>query len=99
VSNEKVTYGNGTKRKYLTSKSTQMMYNVVEELSKLRITFPFTEDLVKIPQQRHKILKLLDDPFERTEVVVTSPKQSQISLTAKLRGKFHPCTFQLKIMM
>jgi hypothetical protein len=41
VSNEKVTDGNGTKRKHLASSSTQMTYNVVEDLSKLRITFPF----------------------------------------------------------
>jgi hypothetical protein len=74
VSNEKVTDGNGTKRKHLVSNSTQMMYNVVEDLSKLRINFPFTE-VVKIPQQRQNILKLFDDPSERDEAVITSPKQ------------------------
>jgi hypothetical protein len=39
----------------------QMMYNVVDDLRKLRITLPFTE-VVKIPQQRENILKLLDEP-------------------------------------
>jgi hypothetical protein len=48
VSSEKVTNGNGTKRKHLASSSTQMTYNVVEDLSKLRINFSFTE-VVKIP--------------------------------------------------
>jgi hypothetical protein len=59
VSNEKVTYG--TKMQHMASRSTQMTYNFVEDLSKLRITLPFME-VVKIPQQRHNILKLLDDP-------------------------------------
>jgi hypothetical protein len=51
-----------------------MIYNFVENLSKIRITLPFTE-VVKIPQQRENILRLLDDPFEKEEVVVTSLKQ------------------------
>jgi hypothetical protein len=55
--------GIGSKRKRMMSNSTQMTYNVVEDLSKLRITLPFTE-VVKIPHQRENILKLLDDPFE-----------------------------------
>jgi hypothetical protein len=55
--------GIGSKMKHMTSNSTQMKYNVVEDLSKLRITLPFTE-VVKIPQQRENILKLLDDPYE-----------------------------------
>jgi hypothetical protein len=46
--------------------------------------------VVKIPQQRENILKLLDDPSEREEFVVTSPKQSQNQSTAKLRGKIPP---------
>jgi hypothetical protein len=87
MSNEKVTVG--TTRKPIAISSTQMMYNVMEDLSKLRITLPFTE-VVKIPQQRKNILKLLDDPSKRTEVVVTTPKQNQISSTAKLRGKIPP---------
>jgi hypothetical protein len=89
VSNEKVTDSVGSKRKHLTSKSTQMTYNVMEDLSKLRITFPFIE-VVKIPQERQKKLKLLDDPFEREEVVVTSPKQIQRHSTTKLIGKILP---------
>jgi hypothetical protein len=87
--NEKVTDIIGSKRQHLMSNSTQMTYNVVEDLSKLRINFPFTE-VVKIPQQRHNILKLFDDPSKRTEAMVTSPKQSQIQSTAKLRGKLPP---------
>jgi hypothetical protein len=46
-----------------------MTYNVIEDLIKLRITLPFTE-VVKIPHQRENILKLLDDPYERAEVVL-----------------------------
>jgi hypothetical protein len=56
-----VTYSVGSKKQHLTSNSTQMTYTVVEDLSKLWINFPFTE-VVKIPQQRQNILKLLDDP-------------------------------------
>jgi hypothetical protein len=71
------------------SKYTHMKYNVVEELSKLRITLPFIE-VVKIPQQRENILRLLDDPSEKVEVVVTSRKQSQNKSIIKLRGKIRP---------
>jgi hypothetical protein len=56
------------------SNSTHMIYNVVKDLSKLRINLPFTK-VVKIPQQRENILRLLDDPSEKAEVVVTSLKQ------------------------
>jgi hypothetical protein len=69
-----VTDSVGRKRKHMTSKSIEMIYNVIEDLSKLRITFPFMK-VVNIPQQRENILKLLDDPFEREEAIVTSPKQ------------------------
>jgi hypothetical protein len=89
VLNEKVIDENGTKRKHLASNSTQMTYNVMEDLSKLRINFPITE-VVKIPQQRHNILKLFDDPYERDEAIVTSTKQRQSSSTTKLRGKILP---------
>jgi hypothetical protein len=89
VSNEKVKNGNGTKRQHLASSSTQMTYNVMEDLSKSRITFPFTK-VVKIPQQRHNILMLLDDPYESVEAVITSPKQSQSPTIAKVRGKIPP---------
>jgi hypothetical protein len=51
-----------------------MTYNGVEDFSKRRINLPFTE-VLKIPQQKENILKLLDDPYERGEVVVTNPKQ------------------------
>jgi hypothetical protein len=66
-----------------------MTYNVMEDLSKLRITLPFTE-VVKIPQQRKNILNLLDDQSERTKDVVTNPKHSQSPLIAKLRCKILP---------
>jgi len=49
----------------------------------------FTE-LVEITKQREKILKLLDDPSERAEEVVTSPKQIPSQSTTKLRGKIPP---------
>jgi len=62
-----------------------MKYNLVEDLSKLRITLPFIE-MVKIPQQRENILRLLDDPSEKMEVVI-SPKQRKKKSTVKLRGK------------
>jgi hypothetical protein len=42
----------------------QMKYNVIDDLSKLRITFPFME-VVKIPQQRKNILKFLDELVHR----------------------------------
>jgi hypothetical protein len=51
-----------------------MAYNVVGNSSKLRITLPFTK-VVKIPPKRQNILRLLDDPSEKSEVVVTSLKQ------------------------
>jgi hypothetical protein len=72
-----------------------MKYNVVEDLSKLRITLPFTE-VVKIPQQRENILRLLDDPFGRMEVIVISPKQIQNTSKIDLRGKFPPFYISIK---
>jgi hypothetical protein len=87
VSNEKVIVG--TTRKPIETISTQMMYNVMEELIKLRINFPFKE-VVNIPQQRQNILKLLDDPSKRTEVVFTTPKQNQSPTTAEMIGKIPP---------
>lgn len=63
-----------------------MKYSVVEDLSKLRITLPFTE-VGKIPQQRENILRLLDNPAGRMEAIVMSPKQSQNTSTIKLKGK------------
>jgi hypothetical protein len=45
-----VTDNIGSKKKHLTSNSNKMTYNVVEDLSKLRINLPFTE-VVKIPQE------------------------------------------------
>jgi hypothetical protein len=84
--NKNVTDRTRRKKQHLVSNPPQMKYNVVEDLSKLRITLPFT-DVVKIPQQRENILRLLDDPSGRMEVVVISTKQSQNTSTVKLRGK------------
>jgi hypothetical protein len=53
-----------------------MNYNVVDELTKLQITFPFMV-VVKIPQQREKLLKILDDANPRIEVVVMNTRQQQ----------------------
>jgi hypothetical protein len=68
---------------------TQMKYNVVEDLSKLRITLAFTK-VVKIPQQREKNLRLLDDPSGKMEDVDISLKQSQNTSIIMLRGKNPP---------
>jgi len=46
--------------------------------------------VVKIPQQRENIFRLLDDPSEKIEVVVTNPRRDQNQPTAKLRGKIPP---------
>jgi hypothetical protein len=64
----------GSKKQHLMPSSAQMTYNVVEDLSKLRITIPFTK-VVKIPEQRENIMRLLDDPSEKEEVVLTSLKK------------------------
>jgi hypothetical protein len=48
-----VTDGNGTKRKQLDSIYTQMTYNVMEDISKLRISLNFTE-VVKTPPAKTK---------------------------------------------
>jgi hypothetical protein len=66
-----------------------MTYNVIDDLTKLRITLPFME-VVKIPQQRENILKILDEPSNRIEVVVENPKQHQNISTARPRGKIPP---------
>ena len=61
-----------TKQKIVVNKTKtplQMNYNLVDELAKLRITLPFME-VVKIPQQRENILKILDDTNSRIEDVV-----------------------------
>jgi len=68
------------------TRSTQVTYNVVEDLTKLSITFPFTK-VVNIPQQRKNILKLLDDSSKIMEVVVTTPKQNLSPMDTKMRGK------------
>ena len=72
--NKNVTNNTGSKKQHMVSNPTQMKYNVEEDLSKLRITLIFTE-VVNIPQQRENILRLLDDPSGRMEVVVINPKQ------------------------
>jgi hypothetical protein len=86
--NENVTDNIGSKKQHLMN-HTQMKYNVVEDLSKLSITLPFIE-VVKIPQQRENILRLLDDPSKKMEDVVISTKQIQNKSIVKLRGKIPP---------
>jgi hypothetical protein len=66
-----------------------MIYNVVDDLRKLRITMPLTK-VVKIIQQREKILKLLDEPTGRIEAFIANPKQSQNTEVVKLRIKVSP---------
>jgi hypothetical protein len=63
-----------------------MTYNVVDDLTKLRINLAFME-VVKIPQQRENILKILNEPTTKIEVVVTNSKPQQNITPAKLRGK------------
>jgi hypothetical protein len=60
-----------------------MIYNVVDDLCKLRITLPFTK-VVKIPQEREKILKLLDGPSWRIETIIANPKQIQHTSMVKV---------------
>jgi hypothetical protein len=66
-----------------------MTYNVIDDLSKLRITFPFME-VVKIPQQRENLLRILDDSDTRMEVAVINSKQQQSYSSTKPRGKVPP---------
>jgi hypothetical protein len=87
--NKNVTDNVGSKRQHLISNPTQMKYNVVEDLSKIMITLPFTE-VVKIPQQSENILRLLDDPYGKKEAIVISLKHRQNTSTFKLRGKIPP---------
>jgi hypothetical protein len=96
--NENVTDNAGSRKQHLMSNPTEMKYNVVEDLSKIRINLPFTK-VVKIPQQRENILRLLDDPSEKMEVFVIIPKQIQRTSTVKLRAKIPPFIFRLKTMM
>jgi hypothetical protein len=84
-----VTGSVGRNNQHLMSNPTQMKYNVIEDLSKIRITLPFTE-VVKILQQRENILILSDDQYRKMQFVVTSVKQSQNKSTTKLRGKIPP---------
>jgi hypothetical protein len=48
----------GSKKQHPMENSTHMTYNVVEELSKLRIILPFSE-VVKIPQQRELFFEII----------------------------------------
>jgi hypothetical protein len=72
---EKTKNNVGNKKQHLMTNSSQMTYNVVEDLRKSSITLPFTE-AVKIPKQRGNILRFLDDPYENAKFVFTSLKQS-----------------------
>jgi hypothetical protein len=63
----------------------QMAYNVIDDLPKLRITLPFME-VVKIPQQRKNILKIMDEPTTRIEVVVANSKLQKNISAVKPKG-------------
>jgi hypothetical protein len=66
-----------------------MNYNLVDELAKLKITLPFME-VVKIPQQRENILKILDDTNSRIEAVVMNTRQQHNISSVRSRGKVPP---------
>jgi hypothetical protein len=66
-----------------------MSYNIIGDISKLRITFPFME-VVKIPQQRENLLMILDDSDTRMEVAVINSRQQQSYASAKSREKVPP---------
>jgi hypothetical protein len=66
-----------------------MTYNIMDDLLKLRITFPFME-VVKIPQQRENLLKILDDADTRMEVAVINSKRQQSYSSAKPKAKVPP---------
>jgi hypothetical protein len=75
-----------------------MNYNVVDELNKICITFPFME-VVKIPQQRDNILKILDDmnlSSPRIEATIMNMKQQQNIILARLKGKVKPFYISLE---
>jgi hypothetical protein len=66
-----------------------MTYNVVDELTKLQITFPFME-VVKIPQQRENILNILDDTSSsslRIEATCYEHKETTKYYTSKAKRK------------
>jgi hypothetical protein len=50
-----------------------MTYNIIDDISKIKITLPFME-VVKIPQQRENLLKILDDAYTRMEVEVINSR-------------------------
>jgi hypothetical protein len=64
----------------------QMMYNVIYDLTKLRINLSFLE-VVKIPRQRENILEILDEPSNRIEAIVENPNQHHNISEVKPRGK------------
>jgi len=67
-----------------------MTYNVIDDLTKLRINLPKFMEVVKIPQRRKNILKLIDEPNTRMEVVVKNPRQHQNITIVKPKGKVPP---------
>jgi hypothetical protein len=62
---------------------------VIDDLSKLRISFPFME-VVKISQQSEFFLRILDDFDTRMELAVTNTKQKLRYSSIKPIGKFPP---------
>jgi len=68
-----------------------MTYNIMDDILKLRITFPFME-VIKIPQQRENLLKMLDDADTRMEVAVINSRHQQSYSSAKPKQRFHHFT-------
>jgi hypothetical protein len=63
-----------------------MNHNLVDELAKLLITLTFME-VVKIPQQRENILKILDDTNSRIEAIVINTRKQQNITSIRSRSK------------
>jgi hypothetical protein len=62
-----------------------MTYNVIDDLAKLKITLPFME-VVKIPQQRENMFKILDDSSPRIEVFYHEFKATTKCFISQAKG-------------
>jgi hypothetical protein len=77
-----------------------MAYNVVDDLTKLHITLPFLE-VVKIPQQKENILKVMgneDKHDTRVEATIMNNQQQCIAPLMKTRGKIPPFFVSLETL-
>jgi len=66
-----------------------MTYNVVDDVTKLRITLPFME-VIKIPQHKENIIKILDETNNIIEDIVSNPRQHHNISTIIPKGKVPP---------